>query len=102
MVERVGHKDERPAVPASMPAEIADIVRGCWRRDPTSRPVMTDVVARIQKAAGEVAIPVAIPLVGKAPIHAPVNANATSPASYGLSHADLSSRPSAVWSTNVN
>lgn len=35
---RVVFKGERPPIPVSTPADIADMIRSCWAGDPEDRP----------------------------------------------------------------
>jgi predicted Ser/Thr protein kinase len=41
---------QRMAVPANMPESIADVMKECWAQEPDKRPLMADVVAKIDSA----------------------------------------------------
>jgi hypothetical protein len=50
----VVNRGERPPLPPDMPATYATLIQDCWRQEPSERPRVQDVLARLRAIQGAV------------------------------------------------
>ncbi len=53
MIRKSVLEGKRPPIPASVPADICDLIQSCWAEDPRARPSFSDIVVVLEREENE-------------------------------------------------